>query len=88
MTVKSLTLRQQTRLAITILIEDDTGTLAMSLVLVTGLMWWLWQTGQTIAGLYRRLAGWAQDFYEAITFTYKVTSIWVTALAYGLGVTR
>lgn len=85
MTSRNLTLYQQTRLAVTIVIEDDTGTLAFSLLLVTGILSFFSWCNRGVATIIREFINLASDVKEAVAFTAKVLTITVVSLGYGLG---
>ncbi|MCB0165396.1 MAG: hypothetical protein KDI79_14300 [Anaerolineae bacterium] len=86
MGVKPVTILQQTRLAVTILIEDDSGGLELTIQLMTKLFVWLWRLVRTMAKVQREFRLLISDIAEAAVFTYKVMTIWLVALAYGLGI--
>lgn len=86
MNTRCLTLHSQTRLAVQIVIEDDTGTLALSILLTTQVLALLWQLGQPVVSAGYELTAWVQDIQVAISFTAKVLLIGFKALSYGLGV--
>lgn len=77
-----ITLAHSTRIAVTIAIEDDTGRVASFLVALTALVTLLVQLGQFVASVALLIS----DTIEAVTFTARVFSIGLKALAYGLGV--
>lgn len=88
MTSRHLALYQQTRVAVTIVIEDDTGVLVFSLLLVTGILSffsWCIRGTTTIIGEFINFAG---DVKEAVAFTSKVLTIAAVSLEYGLGLSR
>jgi hypothetical protein len=87
MNTRSLTLCQQTRLAVNIVIEDDSGLLAFSIVLATRLFALFWQAGRWVSSVGDELSALANDARAALDFTGKVFAIGVSALGYGLGVT-
>lgn len=86
MNTHCLTLHNQTRLAVQIVIEDDTGTLALSILLTTQVLALLWQLGQRVISAGYELTAWVQDIQAALSFTTKVLVIGFKALSYGLGV--
>lgn len=76
----TLTLTHQaTRIAFQIIIDDDSGGLALSIVFLTGLF-------SKIAWLATTTNFLIQDVTEAATFTGKVFSICAISLAWGVGV--
>lgn len=86
MTAQALTLRHQTRLAVNVIIEDDTGVLACSILLITGLFAYLWRASQFMFATKRELLLLVTDLKTALDFTAKVFAIGFNSLAYGLGV--
>lgn len=88
MTARQLTLYHQTRLAVRIVIEDDTGVLAFSILVTTQLFALPWKLGRWLSAADRELALLASDFRAALDFTAKVLAIAFISLAYGLGVTQ
>ncbi len=87
MTARSLTLCHQTRLAVKVVIEDDTGMLAFSIVLATRLFTLFWQASRFAAAASYEVSALVSDLKAALDFTAKVLVIGFNALAYGLGVT-
>lgn len=87
MNTHCLTLNHQTRLAVQIVIEDDSGTLALSILLVTQFFTLLWQIGQGVVSIGYECSLWLQDVQAGLSFTAKVLVIGLKALGYGLGVT-
>ena len=85
MTASALTLQQQTRIAVKIIIEDETGVLAFSILWVTGLFTLLWRISRLVAAFRDELSSLAGDLVTALDFTAKVLAISFTALAFGLG---
>ncbi len=85
MTAATLTLQQQTRIAVKIIIEDETGVLAFSILWVTGLFSLLWRINQRVSAFSNELSSLANDLVTALDFTGKVLTISFTALAFGLG---
>jgi hypothetical protein len=85
MNTRCLTLCQQTRLAVKIAIEDDTGLLAFSIVLTTRVFTLFWQAGQWVSSVNYQLSALTSDFKAALDFTGKVLTIGLNSLAYGLG---
>lgn len=75
-----ITLRQQTRIAIYIAVDNGPDNLTALITAITALIQMLISFGQFVseAGL---LVG---DIVEAVIFTAKVWSIWVSAFNYGL----
>lgn len=86
MTTRALTLQHQTRMAVHIVIEDDTGMLIYSFLLVTSLFSNLSKACQFVMATKRELSGWATDLKSALDFTSKVFAIGFNSLVYGLGV--
>ena len=86
MNTRQLTLRQQTRFTVNIIIEDDTGLLAFSIVLVTKLFILFWQASRWLSATSYELSALTGDVKAALAFTGKVLAIGLNALAYGLGV--
>ena len=87
MTTHNLTLNHQTRLAVQIIIEDDTGVLTFSILLATRLFALLYQASQVVLFIGYELSMLANDFKAALNFAGKVLAIGLNALAYGFGVT-
>lgn len=87
MTTQTLTLHHQTRLVVNVIIEDDTGVLACSILLVTSLFAYLWRASQFVTAIKRELLVLVTDLKAALDFTAKVFAIGFNSLAYGLGVT-
>ncbi|MCG3208365.1 MAG: hypothetical protein FOGNACKC_01969 [Anaerolineae bacterium] len=77
-----MSLSHQTRIAISLVMEDDTGQVAQFLAVVTALMGLLLKFSRWTASA----VVWITDFIEAVDFTLKVFSIGVNALVFGLGV--
>lgn len=86
MNTGALTLQHQTRLAVHIVIEDDTGMLIYSLLLVTSLFTHLKKARQLVIAVKRDVSGWVADFKSSLDFTSKVFAIGFNSLVYGLGV--
>lgn len=86
MNKQALTLHHQTRLAVNILIEDDTGVLACSILLITHLFTLFRQASQAVAAIRRECSLLLTDFKAALHFTAKVFAIGFNSLAYGLGI--
>lgn len=87
MTAHSLTLTHQTRLAVNVIIEDDSGVLAYSILLITNLLTYLWKVNQFMTVTRQALTSLVTDLKAALDFTVKVFAIGFNSLAYGLGVT-
>jgi hypothetical protein len=87
MTARPLTLYHQTRLAIHIIIEDESGMLAGSILLVTTLFTLVWAVGRFVASASDEVSLLVREIKAALIFTGKVLVIGFSALAYGLGVT-
>lgn len=86
MTSRTLTLQQQTRLVINILIEDDTETLACSIFLVTRMLMVIGQVSRWLVATKVELSSLVADVTTALDFTVKILAIGFNSLAYGLGV--
>ena len=86
MNTRAVTLCQQTRLAVNIVIEDDTGLLALSIVFVTKLFSLFWNVSQWVSAVNYKSSAWVSDVKAALDFTGKVLTIGFNALTYGLGV--
>jgi hypothetical protein len=86
MTTRAVSFPHQTRLAVSVIIEDDTGTLAFSILLIIKLFKFFWQAGHLIARVYQEGTVLVSDIKAALSFTGKVLAIGFNALAYGLGV--
>lgn len=71
-----------TRIAVTVVIQDDTGRVAGLLVALTALIALLIRFGKVVSDLILLVS----DVIEAVTFTAKVFSIGLKAFAFGLGV--
>jgi hypothetical protein len=87
MTSQSLTLHHQTRLVVNVIIEDDTGALAYSILLITTLFTLLRQVSRFMATTKCELSLLVTDLKAACDFTTKVLAIGFNALTYGLGIT-
>ena len=87
MTARTLTLYHQTRLVVHVVIEDDSGVLAFSILLVTGLFRFFQKASRFITVARSELSMWFRDIKTAVDFTGKVLAIGFNALAYGLGIT-
>lgn len=87
MNTHCLTLNHQTRLAVQIVIEDDSGTLALSILLATQFFTLLWRIGQGVVSIGYEFSLWFKDVQIGLNFTAKVLVIGLKALGYGLGVT-
>lgn len=72
-----------TRIAVTVVIQDDTGRVAALLVALAALAGLLVRFGLFVSGV----AGVISDAVYAVTFTAQVFIIGFKAFAYGLGVT-
>jgi len=81
-------LAHQTTLAIQVIIQDETGTLTYSLLLVTKLFVLVWQIAQWLVSVIDDVAGFVDDVNASLNFTGQVLSILVKAIAFGLGVRR
>ena len=87
MNTRSLTLCQQTRLAMNIVIEDDTGLLAFSIILTTKLFTLFWQASRVVSSTRYELSLLVSDVKAAMDFTGKILAIGLNAFAFGFGVT-
>jgi hypothetical protein len=87
MTARTLTLHHQTRIAVSVIIEDDSGVLIYTIFLITRLFTLLRRTGQLVAAILSELSLLMIDLKAALNFTAKVLVIGFNSLAYGLGVT-
>ena len=88
MSTEYLTHQHQTRIAVQLVIEDDTGALAASLWLF--ISWWqiTFYLLRKMVALVNELLQLKRDVVEAVEFTFTVLSIGLTALAFGFGVKR
>lgn len=86
MTTHALTLQHQTRMAVHIVIEDDTGMLIFSFLFITNLFTHLKKAHQLVITAKRELLGWVIDLKSALDFTAKVFAIGFNSLVYGLGI--
>ncbi|MBN1991936.1 MAG: hypothetical protein JW953_04485 [Anaerolineae bacterium] len=86
MNTRAITLCHQTRLAVNIVVEDDTGLLAFSIAFATGLFGLFWQVSQWVSVTSYELSASISDVKAALDFTGKVLTIGFNALTYGLGV--
>ncbi|MCG3211553.1 MAG: hypothetical protein FOGNACKC_05199 [Anaerolineae bacterium] len=77
-----ISLPHQTRIAVSFIIEDDTGSVVRFLTALTSLIGLLLATAEMMNPLFV----WMADIIEAASFTLKVFIISVNALAFGLGV--
>ena len=75
-------LTHQTRIAINLIVEDDSGQVAQFLAALTALI----ELFITVVQWIKPAVVWLSDLIEAITFTVKVFAIGFNALAYGFGV--
>jgi hypothetical protein len=73
-------LTHQTRIAVKVVINDDTGNVAALIMALTALIGLLVRLGQFI----NELALWVNDFNEAARFTHTVVIIGFKALAWGI----
>lgn len=79
----ALTLQSSTRIAVQVIVEDETGRVVAFLAALTTLIGMLVGVGHFVA----YVVGLVQDIHEAITFVNRVYIIIFKALAYGfLGV--
>jgi hypothetical protein len=85
MTPRQLTFSHQTTLAVKIIIEDETGVLAFSIIVVTKLFACFRQLSQLITAISDEVSGVINDLKAALDFTAKVFAIGFNSLAYGLG---
>lgn len=79
-----MTLRHQTRIAVLIAVDNGPDNLQRLIDAITILIQMLISFGQFVA----EAALLVDDIVEAVIFTAKVWSIWVSAFGYGLGVIR
>ena len=93
MTSRALTLSHQTRLVMNVIIEDDTGMLAFSLLLTTRLFTLFWHTSRLVASVRFELVELAQatgDLINAIgmaaSIYLNVAGIVAKSFAFGMGV--
>ena len=86
MTTRYLTVQHQTSLAVNIIIKDDTGTLALTLLLTTQLFALLWQMGRVATSVIYEMALVFNDFKIALDFSSTIFAIAFRSLMYGLGV--
>lgn len=93
MTNRTLTLQQQTRMVVNIMIEDDTGILAWSFSLMTSLFTLLWHVtrfGSAFCFEVTELVKNTSDLITALSMVasiyLSITSIVVKSLAFGMGV--
>jgi hypothetical protein len=86
MTGRKLTLHRQTRLVVNVIIEDDTGALTFSLLVVTRLFTLLWKVSRFVAAVRYETSMLAREMKAALVFTAKVLLIAFSALLFGLGV--
>lgn len=86
MTARTLMLRHQTRIAVNVVIEDDTGVLVYSILLVTQLFTFLGRACRLVIAITSELSLLIIDLKAALDFTAKVFVIGFNSLAYGLGV--
>jgi hypothetical protein len=74
-----MTLAHSTRIAVQIVVDDDTGNVAALIMALTVLVNMLVKLGQFI----NELALWVSDFAEAVRFTYTVFTIGLKSFTYG-----
>ena len=86
MTTQYLTVHHQTTLAVNIIIEDDTGTLALTLLFATQLFALLWQMGRIATLVIYEMSLAFNDFKIALDFSGTIFAIAFRSLMYGLGV--
>lgn len=77
-----ISLPHQTRIAINLVIEDDTGRITEFLMMLTALIGILLRFAEWV----KPVVVWAGDFLTAASFTAKIVAISFNALAFGLGV--
>lgn len=77
-----MTLTHQTRIAVNVLVEDDTGSVAALIMALTLLVNLLVGVGRFVNGVIL----WLGDFAEAARFTSTVFTIGFKSLAFGMGV--
>ena len=77
-----LTLAQRTRIAVQIIVEDDTGRVAACMLAITTLIELLLSLNRIVGDV----IVFVSDILEAVEFTGKVFVIGWRSLAFGLGV--
>ncbi|MCG3210577.1 MAG: hypothetical protein FOGNACKC_04208 [Anaerolineae bacterium] len=77
-----ISLTHQTRIAINLIVEDDTGSVAQFLAALTAVLGLLVMVSRWVSSV----IVWLADFIEAGSFTVKVLAIGFNSLAFGLGV--
>lgn len=75
-----ITLAHSTRIAVQIVVDDDTGNVATLIMALTVMVNMLVKLGQFI----NELALWMCDFVEAVRFTQTVFTIGLKSFTYGL----
>lgn len=86
MTPRNLILSHQTTLAVHIIIQDETGALAFSILLVTKLFTCFWHLHQLVTTTKREVSFLVMDLKAAFDFTTKVCAIGFNSIVYGLEV--
>ncbi len=85
MTTQHLTLNHQTRLAVQIIVEDETGVLTYAILVATRLLTLLWHISRYVSAVVNGLSALIGDLRTALDFTGKVLTIGFNALIYGFG---
>ncbi len=86
MSVQRLSLQHQTRLAVNILIEDDSGALALTVQFTTYLFYWIWQLIYVASHVLYEAWLFIGDVMVATMFSLRVLEVVVQSLLYGIGV--
>ena len=82
------TLTTQTSITIQIIIQDDSGALALSVWFMVRLFSWLWRLSRAIALITEEVSTMARDITTALKFTWAVLCIIAASLAFGLGISK
>lgn len=83
---RKVILAQQTTLTIYVLVKDDTGALAFSILVATKLFTFCYYIGHWALMTKAELSLLVIDLKAAMDFTTKVFAIVFNSLAYGVGV--
>ena len=83
---RALDLNHQTRIAVSIIIEDDSGVLFFSLILITRMLVRLVQACSFLMEMKHSLEIWLRDLQTALSVTLTLFIIAIKSWAYGLGV--
>ena len=86
MNSRALTLQQQTRIAVNILIEDNTGTLIYTVLVVTQLIAVIGSISRWLFTVGHKLSMVKRDIKVSLQFTGTVFFIGLKALAFGLDI--